>query len=211
GSPPCPDDDVWAAGVLLYELLTATMPFHGATRAELAARIASGPPPPFAVFDVGDDELQLVLDRLFAPRRADRFTRIHQLRGALLSWAPDMAGLAPLPLSDADDLGEDGDSIDDEWSDESATAIYSPLDDASFAATLAKLRHDEAQRAAASPEASAPEIDARSLDLLVDPDDGLALLDTRDGGARLSDMRPRSDPAPPPAPPGPPPAPPAHP
>ena len=59
-------DDVWALASTLYALLTGQSPFAGSSDAEVRQRILAASPAPLAVFDVGDDDLQHILDRSFA-------------------------------------------------------------------------------------------------------------------------------------------------
>src|SRR6185295_7577024 len=59
-------DDVWAVAATLYALLTGQSPFAGGSDAEVRQKIMAASPAPLAVFDVGDDDLQHILDRAFA-------------------------------------------------------------------------------------------------------------------------------------------------
>ncbi|MFO0762879.1 MAG: hypothetical protein U0359_40965 [Byssovorax sp.] len=102
-------DDTWAVAVTLYTALTGTNPFGAPKDQELRHRILAAAPTPLAVFDVGDDDLQHILDRAFARELNRRSTSITALRQALEEWHPDpgVGDLPPLDDEDADDDGED--------------------------------------------------------------------------------------------------------
>jgi hypothetical protein len=100
-------DDVWALGVTLYALLTGQNPFAGANDAEARQKILAASPPPLAVFDVGDDDLQHIIDRVFARELASRTASAVAFRRSLEEWHPDR-GVAKLPpLEDEDDDDDD--------------------------------------------------------------------------------------------------------
>lgn len=102
-------DDTWAVAVTLYTALTGTNPFGAPRDVELRHRIVAAAPTPLAVFDVGDDDLQHILDRAFARELNRRSTSITALRQALEEWHPDpgVGELPPLDDEDGDDDGED--------------------------------------------------------------------------------------------------------
>lgn len=102
-------DDVWALASTLYALLTGQSPFAGAHDAEVRQKILAASPAPLAVFDVGDDDLQHILDRAFTREIAGRTASVAQLRRALEEWHPDR-GVANLPpLEDEDSTNDDED------------------------------------------------------------------------------------------------------
>jgi hypothetical protein len=102
-------DDVWALASTLYALLTGQTPFQGASDAEVRQKILAATPPPLAVYDVGDDDLQHILDNAFAREVGKRTTSIGAFRRALEEWHPDR-GVANLPpLEDEDSTNDDDD------------------------------------------------------------------------------------------------------
>jgi len=99
-------DDAWAVAVTLYTALTGTNPFGAPRDVELRHRILAASPTPLAVFDVGDDDLQHILDRAFARELNRRSTSVTALRQALEEWHPD-PGVGELPPLDDDEEGDD--------------------------------------------------------------------------------------------------------
>jgi hypothetical protein len=103
-----PADDTWALGVVLYSLLTGSLPFAGTNDDELKQRILTGAPAPLAVFDVGDDDLQRIVDDLFSRDTKARTSKVLTLRTELQKWHPDASvkDLSPVDDEDATDDGE---------------------------------------------------------------------------------------------------------
>ncbi|MFO0695621.1 MAG: serine/threonine-protein kinase [Polyangiales bacterium] len=82
-----PRVDLYAAGVMLFELLTGHRPFQCADFAELCRRIMNDPPPPLAVFrkDVPPG-LEAVIRRALAKDPAQRFASADDMIDALVPF-----------------------------------------------------------------------------------------------------------------------------
>jgi hypothetical protein len=106
-------DDVWGLAATLYALLTGQSPYAGGSDAEVRQKILAATPSPLAVYDVGDDDLQHILDHAFAREIGRRTAGITAFRRALEEWHPDrgVANLPPLEDEDANDDDEGGRTV----------------------------------------------------------------------------------------------------
>ena len=87
--------DIWALGVILFELITGHAPFGGEHMAELIYRIISTPPPPLGSYRTGvPPELERVIFRCLEKDRGQRFASIAELARALLPFAPARAAVS---------------------------------------------------------------------------------------------------------------------
>lgn len=107
-------DDTWALSCVLYNMLTGSLPFSGVNDADLKQKVLASSPAPLAVFDVGDDDLQRILDEAFAKDLAHRISSVGTLRAALEEWHPDpnVGALPAVEEEDADAAGPDDDDDD---------------------------------------------------------------------------------------------------
>jgi eukaryotic-like serine/threonine-protein kinase len=86
--------DIWALGIVLYELFTGKTPFAGATLGDTLARIIADPPPP-----IGDvrpelpEGLQTVIMQCLERRIERRIQTVGELAARLLPFAPREAEL----------------------------------------------------------------------------------------------------------------------
>lgn len=84
--------DIWALGIILYELITTDHPFVASTLPELVTRILSSAPPPLRLRrpDV-PEALEAVILKCLQKDRNQRYESIAQLAGALQPFAPRRA------------------------------------------------------------------------------------------------------------------------
>ena len=111
GGDLSPADDTWAVACTLYAALTGTSPFLGVNDAETKQKILGGQPAPLAVFDVGDDDLQRIIDEGLAREIGQRTATVTALRDALEEWHPDPGVGALPPLDDDDDDASEGEEM----------------------------------------------------------------------------------------------------
>jgi eukaryotic-like serine/threonine-protein kinase len=133
GEEISPANDTWAVAVTLYLALTGSLPFPGVSDQDVKKRILGPPASPLAVFDVGDDGLQRILDRAFSRDATKRLTKLRDLRQALEAWHtdPDVSKLPPL-----DDEGDKEDSSSAYRAMLDARARADDDDDAGESATI---------------------------------------------------------------------------
>ncbi len=101
GGPVGAASDLYSLGVVLYEMLTARVPFEAGTPEEVSAEHAGGPPPhPREINPKVSEGMDALVMRLLATDPADRYGSADQLTKDLKRVRD---GLPPLPFPPADE------------------------------------------------------------------------------------------------------------
>jgi eukaryotic-like serine/threonine-protein kinase len=81
--------DLWALGVILFQLVTGTVPFHGQTLTDVAVKVATEPAPNLrAVCASAPAGLEVVVFRCLEKDPRSRYQNVAELALALLPFAP---------------------------------------------------------------------------------------------------------------------------
>ena len=87
--------DLWALGVILYELVTGSPPFHGENMGELVAAILTEAPKPLGEAKSGlPGGLETVVMRCLEKDPDARYANVGELAQALIAFAPERARLS---------------------------------------------------------------------------------------------------------------------
>jgi serine/threonine-protein kinase len=87
--------DIWSLGVVLYRLLTNTLPFGGDSLVEVLSHILNATPPPLAQLKPGlDAELHAIVARCLEKDPAARYETMTQVAEALEDYLASRARLA---------------------------------------------------------------------------------------------------------------------
>jgi serine/threonine-protein kinase len=89
--------DIYALGVLLFQMLTGALPFDGQSMGEvLVKQVTALPPVPRALNPAIPPSVEQILLRCLAKRADARFATMHQLRDALLDPEAYLRGSPPI-------------------------------------------------------------------------------------------------------------------
>jgi len=102
GEPATPASDVYAVGVILFELLTGRLPFDAENLPALALKQMQEPPPPVSQFNPSVPiQLERIVGKLLSKEPAGRYRTAGQLERILRSYrdsaGQDTGPVVPLP------------------------------------------------------------------------------------------------------------------
>lgn len=87
GEPPSPASDVYSLGIVLYELLTGSLPFNGLTPQELARLHLEAPPCPIREYlPEIPDTLEQIVDKVLSKEPSARYRTADQLGRVLMRF-----------------------------------------------------------------------------------------------------------------------------
>jgi serine/threonine protein kinase len=86
--------DIWALGIVLYELVTGTTPFEAETIAQLISSVLHAKPMPLAERGVFvPDGFEAIIEKALSKQSTDRFSSVSELAVALVPYGPTHASL----------------------------------------------------------------------------------------------------------------------
>ncbi len=92
--------DIWALGVILYELLTGKVPYGGDTVPEVCAQVLTNPPPnPAELNSEVPPELSAVIARCLSKQREERFDDVAAFAMSLVPFGSENASFVAARIS----------------------------------------------------------------------------------------------------------------
>ena len=100
GSPATPASDVYAIGVILFEMLSGRLPFIAESQTALALKHLQEPPPSVTIYNPAvPRQLELIVDKLLSKEASARYRTAGQLGSILKAYyQSSLQDTGPLPL-----------------------------------------------------------------------------------------------------------------
>ena len=87
GEPPAPTSDVYAVGVIMYEMLTGRLPFEGETHTQLAlAHMRDEPPPLTSLNPTVPAQIDQIVSKVMSKQPSARYRTADQLATVLIEY-----------------------------------------------------------------------------------------------------------------------------
>lgn len=86
--------DIWAIGIVLYELLTGRAPFDGGSMTQIAAAILENVPAPLALSSPHAAAIEAVVMQCLAKKAVERFANVAELAAALAPYGSASANIS---------------------------------------------------------------------------------------------------------------------
>jgi serine/threonine protein kinase len=105
GRPPSPRSDVYALGVILYEIYTGTVPFHGESSiAVMSQHMQSLPTPPALINPIVPSGLSEVILRALAKDPSSRYPNVSAFAAAIASASTRLSSISISPETARKDI-----------------------------------------------------------------------------------------------------------
>jgi serine/threonine-protein kinase len=182
--------DMYACGVVLYELVTGRLPFDGSTAQEYARQhLHSAPPPPGELVPDLDTRLEEVILRALAKDPKDRYASMREMRIALKAVVSPIPSLTPPPMQVAVSTPKPGGVSRADWIEDSRSTYDN------FFASQSGPSSQRSPPPNSAPPASAPPPSVRAVPTTSAPPRSFSPMSVRAQNAAPNSVAPKSVPS----------------
>jgi serine/threonine-protein kinase len=108
GERPTPASDVYSIGIIMFEMLSAQLPFQAENHTALALKHIQDRPPHVAQLNTGvPEQLDRIVDKVLSKEPSGRYRTADQLGGVLTVYrasSAEVTGLLEVPLALSNDI-----------------------------------------------------------------------------------------------------------